>query len=51
VSERQWVLNASPLILLGKVGHIGLLEALCIKMVIPPDVLDTALSLAGEKEP
>ena len=38
MSERQWVLNASPLILLGKAGHIGLLEALCSEMVIPAAV-------------
>lgn len=35
MSERRWVLNASPVILLGKVGQIGLLEALCGEMVIP----------------
>lgn len=38
MGERKWVLNASPLILLGKVGHIDLLEALCMKMVIPAAV-------------
>jgi predicted nucleic acid-binding protein len=35
VSERKWVVNASPVILLGKVGHLGLLEALCTQLIIP----------------
>jgi len=38
VSECKWVLNASPLILLGSVGHLGLLEMLCAEMVIPAAV-------------
>ena len=39
MSEREWVVNASPVILLGKVGHLGLLEALCAQMIIPVAVV------------
>ena len=39
VSEHRWVVNASPVILLGKVGHLGLLEALCAQMVVPAAVV------------
>lgn len=39
MTERRWVVNASPVILLGKVEHLGLLEALCARMVIPAAVV------------
>ena len=39
VSERRWVVNASPVILLGKVGHLGLLEALCSQLIVPAAVV------------
>ena len=39
MSEREWVVNASPVILLGKVGHLDLLELLCTQMVIPAAVV------------
>jgi predicted nucleic acid-binding protein len=39
VSERKWVVNASPVILLGKVGHLDLLELLCAQMTIPASVV------------
>ena len=39
MSEHKWVLNASPLILLGNVGRIGLLETLCTEMVVPAAVV------------
>ncbi len=35
---RKWVLNASPLIILGKVSQIGLLEELCSSIIIPEGV-------------
>jgi predicted nucleic acid-binding protein len=35
---RRWVVNASPLIILGKVGRIGLLEELTDELVIPGGV-------------
>jgi predicted nucleic acid-binding protein len=40
VGERKWVLNASPLILLGNIGRIDLLEALCAEMIVPAAVAD-----------
>jgi predicted nucleic acid-binding protein len=38
VSERKWVVNASPLILLASVDHLPLLDALCADMVVPAAV-------------
>jgi len=36
--SRKWVVNASPLILLGKIGHLDLLRALSFELVIPSGV-------------
>ncbi len=36
--SRRWVLNASPLILLGKVGRLGLLPDLTDELMIPEAV-------------
>ena len=38
MSSRQWVVNASPIILLGDIGHLYLLEALCDPLVVPAEV-------------
>jgi predicted nucleic acid-binding protein len=38
MAERRWVINASPLILLGKVGKLGLLEPLVSQLRIPDAV-------------
>lgn len=38
--NRKWVINASPMILLGDVGHLHLLAALCAELVIPDVVAD-----------
>jgi predicted nucleic acid-binding protein len=38
VSSRRWVVNASPVILLGDIGHLYLLEALCDALVVPDAV-------------
>jgi predicted nucleic acid-binding protein len=38
VSER-WVVNASPLIALGRIGRLDLLAALADEVVIPEDVV------------
>jgi predicted nucleic acid-binding protein len=38
--SRKWVVNASPLILLGKVGRLQFLEALSEVLVIPQAVAD-----------
>ncbi len=37
---RKWVVNSSPLIILGKIGQIKLLEDLSDKLVIPEGVLE-----------
>jgi predicted nucleic acid-binding protein len=39
VSERLWVVNASPLILLGEIGHLHILETLSETLVIPEAVV------------
>ena len=39
VSDRLWVVNSSPVILLGKVGHLDLIEALCAQLIIPTAVV------------
>lgn len=36
--SRAWVVNASPLISLGTIGHIELLPSLCDEMIIPEGV-------------
>lgn len=33
--DRHWVVNASPVIVLAKVGHVDFLPALCKELVIP----------------
>ena len=35
---RRWVVNASPVIALAKIGHVELLSMLCDELVIPPVV-------------
>jgi len=37
--SRRWVVNASPLILLGKIGHIALLSELSDQVIIPEAVV------------
>lgn len=39
MSSRRWVVNASPLILLGKIGHLALLESLAPSLAVPQSVL------------
>lgn len=36
--SRKWVINASPLIALGKVSRIGLFEKMCLNPVVPEGV-------------
>lgn len=38
--SRRWVVNASPLLLLAKIGRIDLLEQLSPKFIIPQGVLE-----------
>jgi len=40
MAPRRWVVNASPLILLGKTNHLGLLGALADQVVVPEAVVD-----------
>ena len=37
---RRWVVNASPIITLAKIGRLNLLAQLCDEMVIPQGVAD-----------
>ncbi len=37
--NRKWVLSASPLIILGKVAGISLLEKICSDLVVPEGVV------------
>ena len=40
MAHRRWVVNASPLILLGKTGHLGLLGVLTNEVAVPRAVVD-----------
>lgn len=40
MATKHWVVNASPLILLGKAGYLDLLDALADFMVVPQAVAD-----------
>ena len=40
MAPRRWVVNASPLILLGNTGHLGLLGALADQVAVPRAVAD-----------
>ena len=37
--SRKWVLNASPLVTLGKVSGISLLERMCSDLIVPEGVV------------
>ncbi len=37
--NRRWVVNASPLILLGKIGHLALLSELADEILVPDAVI------------
>lgn len=45
-----WVLNASPVILLGKIGRLDLLESLSAKAVIPNAVFLEIQAGIGERQ-
>ena len=36
--SRRWVVNASPIISLSRIGHVSLLELLCTELIIPKSV-------------
>ena len=40
MADSRWVVNASPLILLGKIGQIGLLSALAARIAVPQAVAE-----------
>jgi len=40
MAHRRWVVNASPLILLGKIGRLGLLDALSDQIAVPRAVAE-----------
>jgi hypothetical protein len=42
----RWVVNASPIILLGKAGVIHLLPSLCDELVVPTGVTGTVIGRA-----
>lgn len=46
--SKLWVADASPLILLEKIGQLNLLIALCDKLVIPKGVIDELLKKDNE---
>ncbi|MEJ5308404.1 MAG: DUF3368 domain-containing protein [Anaerolineae bacterium] len=50
MSHRQWVVNASPIILLGDINQLQLLEALCAKLVVPRAVVTEILAGPHEDE-
>lgn len=39
MAERRWIINASPLILLGKITKLHLLPQICQNLLIPPAVV------------
>lgn len=39
MSSKRWVINASPLILLGKIGCLDLLESLAPSLAVPQSVI------------
>lgn len=44
LESMTWVINASPLILLGKIDQLALLDALATKFIIPASVIDEITS-------
>lgn len=49
-SSKAWVVNASPLIVLGKVGQLELLERLAASLVVPESVIGE-IAAGGEDDP
>jgi len=48
---RRWVVNASPLITLAKIGQLSLLHELCEEMVIPAGVKEEINRAPDENDP
>ena len=49
--RRTWVVNASPLITLAKIGQISLISELCHETVIPAGVAQEINSSPDENDP
>lgn len=49
-NAETWVVNASPLILLGKIGQLHLLEALVPQVTVPAAVVDE-LAAGADRDP
>lgn len=50
VSSKRWVMNASPLILLGKVGRLDLPESLAPSLAVPESVI-REIEAGAESDP
>jgi predicted nucleic acid-binding protein len=48
MSDTVWVINASPLILLGKLGRLDLIAALANRVMVPAAVIDEIAAGAGD---
>ena len=48
MSDKIWVINASPLILLGKLERLDLIEALARHVMVPAAVVDEIAAGAND---
>ena len=48
MSNEIWVINASPLILLGKLGRTDLLESLALQVIVPQSVFQEVAAGASD---
>jgi len=51
VTERRWVVNASPLIFLAQIDKLSLLKELADEALVPFSVRDEVLAPKGKKPP
>ena len=49
MTEQTWVINASPLILLGKLSQLELVERLSHRLIVPQSVLDEIAAGAQDR--
>lgn len=49
ITEQTWVINASPLILLGKISQLELAERLASRLIVPKSVLDEVAAGAQDR--
>jgi len=50
VSSKRWIVNASPLVLLGKIGRLDLLESLAVSLAVPQSVI-REIGAGSESDP